>query len=81
MQRSITHKDNGFWSFTLEVPYKWQLVKQNGIESYVGAIAVDNTDTLYFDLGMYSNSLTEHNVEVITRQMMEESATDSSDIR
>ena len=42
-------------------------------------IAVDNTDTLYFDLGMYSNSLTEHNIEVITRQMMEESATDSSD--
>jgi len=68
-----------FGLFTLEVPYKWQQVKQNGIDSYVGAIAVDNTDTLYFDLGMYSNSLTEHNIEVITRQMMEESATDSSD--
>lgn len=68
-----------FGVFTLEVPYKWQQVKQNGIDSYVGAIAVDNTDTLYFDLGMYSNTLTEHNIEVITRQMMEESATDSSD--
>jgi hypothetical protein len=68
-----------FGLFTLEVPYKWQQVKQNSIDSYVGAIAVDNTDTLYFDLGMYSNSLTEHNIEVITRQMMEESATDSSD--
>ncbi|PUV24082.1 hypothetical protein DCO56_11975 [Sphingobacterium athyrii] len=68
-----------FGLFTLEVPYKWQQVKQNGIDSYVGAISVDKIDTLYFDLGMYSNSLTEHNIEVITRQMMEESATDSSD--
>lgn len=68
-----------FGLFTIEVPYKWQQVKQNGIDSYLGEIAVDNTGTLYFDLGMYSNSLTEHNIEVITRQMMEESATDSSD--
>ena len=72
-------KTMDFGLFTLKVPYKWQQVKQNGIDSYVGAIAVDNTDTLYFDLGLYSNSLTEHNIEVITRQMMEESATDSSD--
>ncbi|WP_120332877.1 hypothetical protein [Sphingobacterium siyangense] len=72
-------KTMDFGLFTLEVPYKWQQVKQNGIDSYIGAIAVGNTDTLYFDLGLYSNSLTEHNIEVITRQMMEESATDSSD--
>jgi len=72
-------KTMDFGLFTLEVPYKWQQVKQNGIDSYVGAIAVDNTDTLYFDLGMYSNTLTEPNIQVITRQMMEESATDSSD--
>ncbi|GAA4178452.1 hypothetical protein GCM10022218_29160 [Sphingobacterium ginsenosidimutans] len=65
--------------FTLEVPYKWQQVKQDGIDSYVGAIAVDNADTLYFDLGMYSNSLTEPNIQVITRQMMEENNLDSSD--
>ncbi|WP_343565675.1 hypothetical protein [Sphingobacterium sp.] len=72
-------KTMDFGLFTIEVPYKWQQVKQDGIDSYVGAIAVDNTDTLYFDLGMYSNTLTEHNIEIITRQMMEESATDSSD--
>jgi len=67
-----------FGLFTLEVPYKWQQVKQNGIESYVGAIAVDNTDTLYFDLGMYSNTLTEPNIQVITRPMIEEYNLDSS---
>lgn len=50
---------------------------KNGIDSYVGAIAVDKSDTLYFDLGMYSNNLTEPNIEIITRQMMKESATDS----
>ncbi|MDF2477078.1 MAG: hypothetical protein K0S24_2561 [Sphingobacterium sp.] len=72
-------KTMDFGLFTIEVPYKWQQVKQDGIDSYVGAIAVDNTDTLYFDLGMYSNTLTELNIEVITRQMMEESATESSD--
>ncbi|WP_293942834.1 MULTISPECIES: hypothetical protein [unclassified Sphingobacterium] len=71
-------KTMDFGLFTLEVPYKWQQVKQNGIDSYIGAIAVDNTDTLYFDLGMYSNTLTEPNIEVITRQMMEENDLDSS---
>jgi len=72
-------KTMDFGLFTLEAPYKWQQVKQNGIDSYVGAIAVDKTDTLYFDLGMYSNTLTEPNIQVITRQMMEENNLDSSD--
>lgn len=72
-------KTMDFGLFTLEVPYKWQQVKQNGIDSYVGAIAVDNKDTLYFDLGMYSNTLTEPNIQVITRQMVEENNLDSSD--
>lgn len=70
-------KKMDFGLFTLEAPYTWQQVKKNGIDSYVGAIAVDKSDTLYFDLGMYSNNLTEPNIEIITRQMMEESATDS----
>ncbi|WP_324760625.1 hypothetical protein [Sphingobacterium thalpophilum] len=72
-------KTMDFGLFTLEAPYRWEEVKQNGIDSYVGAIAVDNADTLYFDLGMYSNTLTEPNIQVITRQMMEENNLDSSD--
>ena len=72
-------KTMDFGLFTLEVPYKWQQVKQNGIDSYIGAIAVGNTDTLYFDLGLYSNSLTEPNIQVITREMIEENDLDSSD--
>ncbi|WP_312789544.1 hypothetical protein [Sphingobacterium sp.] len=71
-------KTMDFGLFTIDVPYKWQQIKQNGIDSYVGAVAVDNTDTLYFDLGMYSNTLTEPNIEVITRQMIEENDLDSA---
>ena len=71
-------KTMDFDLFTIDVPYKWQQIKQNGIDSYVGAVAVDNTDTLYFDLGMYSNTLTEPNIEVITRQMIEENDLDST---
>lgn len=71
-------KTMDFGLFTIDVPYKWQQIKQNGIDSYVGAVAVDNTDTLYFDLGMYSNTLTEPNIEFITRQMIEENDLDSA---
>jgi hypothetical protein len=70
-------KKMDFGLFTLEAPYTWQQVKKNGIDSYAGAIAVDKSDTLYFDLSIYFNNLTETNIEIITRQMMEESATDS----
>ena len=56
-------KKMDFGLFTLDVPYKWQQVRKNGIDSYVGAIAIDKSDTLYFDLGMYSNNLTEPNIE------------------
>lgn len=48
-----------FGSFTIEVPSSWDKVKMRGIDSYVGQIAIDDTDTLSFDLGWYSSSLTE----------------------
>lgn len=47
--------------FSLETPNTWKLVKEKIVyDSYVGRIAVDDTDTLYFDLGWYSNDLTEY---------------------
>jgi len=48
-----------FGRFTIEVPKTWEKVKQRGIDSYVGQIAVDRSDTLNFDLGWYSSDLTE----------------------
>jgi len=50
-----------FGSFTIETPETWKQVKEHiPYDSYVGSIAVDAKDTIYFDLGLYSNSLTEY---------------------
>ena len=46
-------------AFTMEVPVNWVYVKKQGIDSYVGAIAIDEKDTLYFDYGRFSNDLEE----------------------
>jgi len=48
-----------FGSFKIETPGSWTKVKVKGIDSYVGQIAIDTKDTLYFDLGWYSNTLSE----------------------
>lgn len=45
--------------FTIQVPSNWNIVKEDGIDSYVGKIAIDEKDTISFDLGWYSNSLEE----------------------
>ncbi|PZP40625.1 MAG: hypothetical protein DI598_19250 [Pseudopedobacter saltans] len=49
-----------FNSFTIETPQSWTQIKEKGIDSYVGKIALDYTDTIDFDLGWYSNDLTEY---------------------
>jgi hypothetical protein len=48
-----------FGAFTIEVPKTWTKVKQQGIDSYAGGIAISLTDTIGFDLGAWSNTLTE----------------------
>ncbi|TCC86450.1 hypothetical protein EZ428_23575 [Pedobacter frigiditerrae] len=48
-----------FKTFTIEVPKNWIAIKEKGIDSYIGRIAIDNRDTLSFDLGWYSNDLKE----------------------
>jgi hypothetical protein len=57
-----------FGLFTIETPKSWSQVKAQGIDSYVGRIAIDKTDTLEFDLGWYSNTLTETEPQIIERQ-------------
>jgi hypothetical protein len=49
-----------FGAFTIETPKGWTKIKERGIDSYVGRIAIDESDTLEFDLGWYSNDLTEY---------------------
>lgn len=49
-----------FGYFTIETPQSWTKVQVRGIDSYVGRIAIDNKDTLDFDLGWYSDDLSEY---------------------
>jgi hypothetical protein len=48
-----------FGTFTIEVPKTWTKIKRQGIDSYTGEIAIDSVDTIGFDSGVWSNSLTE----------------------
>jgi hypothetical protein len=49
-----------FGAFTIQTPGHWHRMILHGIDSYVGAIVIDSTDTLTFDLGWYSNDLAEY---------------------
>lgn len=64
-------KTMNFGSFTIEIPHSWQQVKVNGIDSDVGSIAIDNKDTLHFDLGWYSYNLTEGEPWIVERSVVE----------
>ena len=46
-----------FGSFSMETPENWNYIKARGIDSFIGKIAIDENDTLYFDYGMYSSCL------------------------
>ncbi len=56
-----------FGVFTIETPQKWTKIKESGIDSYVGRIAIDSIDTLDFDLGWYSNKLEDELPIIIER--------------
>lgn len=47
-----------FEDFQVKAPKNWKKLKMNGIDSYVGGLT-DNTDTLHFDFGQWSNTLTD----------------------
>lgn len=59
-----------FGSFTIETPNSWTKIKAQGVDSYVGGIAIDNTDTLHFDLGWYSNKLYEYEPTILDSSMI-----------
>lgn len=60
-----------FGAFTIETPHSWKQIKEKGIDSYVGRIAIDNQDTLDFDLGWYSNTLTENEPQIVERSLLQ----------
>lgn len=63
-------KTMNFISFTIETPKSWKQIEKRGIDSYVGCIAIDDTDTLNFDLGWYSNKLYEYDPTILDSSMI-----------
>ena len=59
-----------FGSFSIVTPKGWTKINAKGTDSYVGRIAIDNTDTIHFDLGWYSNKLSEQEPQIIERSML-----------
>jgi hypothetical protein len=47
-------------SFSINTPIDWTKIKVQGVDSYVGRIAIGTNDTIKFDLGYYSYDLTQH---------------------
>ena len=58
-EKSNNEKFN-FRAFAIELPTDWRKIEFNGIDSYVGGIT-NGIDSLTFDYGWYSYSLTEEN--------------------
>lgn len=46
-----------FIFFEMMTPKNWKKIKMQGIDSYVGAIKMDNNEKIYYDYGYYSNKL------------------------
>lgn len=71
-----------FDKFEIEVPNSWHKIAKAGIDSQVGGITMDNNDTLYFDLGWYSNDLAEDKPYLVEGNSVhlinQEKSTDSS---
>ena len=59
-----------FGSFSIVTPKGWTKINAKGTDSYVGRISIDNTDTIHFDLGWYSNKLSEQEPQIIERSML-----------
>lgn len=57
-----------FGKFTILTPLNWNPIKGRGIDSYVGGILIGSTDTLNFDLGFYSNTLSEREPDLLFRE-------------
>ena len=56
-----------FGAFSMKTPENWNYIKQRGIDSFVGKIALDKNDTLQFDYGLYSSKLEEDLGFIITK--------------
>jgi hypothetical protein len=62
---SCNQKDNfkefSFDGFSMFLPSSWKKIKVKGIDSNVNIIVTKNNDSIYFDLGQYSQEFNETN--------------------
>ncbi|MBP4139145.1 hypothetical protein [Flavobacterium geliluteum] len=62
---SCNQKDNfqefSFDGFSMSLPSSWKKIKVKGIDSKVNLIVTKNNDSIYFDLGQYSQEFNETN--------------------
>lgn len=59
-----------FGAFTIKTPTSWEKFEKAGVDSYLGGIALDEGDTLNFDLGWYSNKLYEYEPTILDSSML-----------
>jgi len=52
-------KTMNFVYFSIVTPSTWKFVTAEGLDSFTGGIKMEYNDTAFFDLGMYSDNLTE----------------------
>lgn len=80
-KQSSSVKTLNFGAFTIEVPNLWRKSDAQGIDSYVGNIIIDSSDTIAFDLGHYSNPLTEREPVIYSRKdFLNQKRTDSTEL-
>jgi len=58
------YKTLDFGKFEITVPYEWNQIEDNSIDSFVGKIVIDKNDTIKFDLGWYSYDLKEEDFPI-----------------
>ncbi len=59
-KQTVSKQTLDFGSFTIDTPNGWTKIKLQGVDDFVGKIAIDMQDTLEFNLGFFANSLEQH---------------------
>lgn len=54
---NIEYKTVDLEKFTIQVPWQWIASKQQGYDSFVGQIEINDKEKIIYDLGWYSNQL------------------------
>lgn len=65
-----SHITKRFNCFEINIPSSWQYISQKGIDSSIGIFLTENNDTIRFDYGLYSPTLTETDPIIIPNDLL-----------